>query len=268
VVVLGAGLGAAVVIADGSTRSRRPHPLAAREAVLHRRHRGPVQSERAVNAVLRYTPLVAEGTGRRRLIALTFDDGPSQYTRRIVRILVRMHVAATFFVVGQQLNRYAGGLRDELRHGFVIGDHTENHMLLARLPAATQYGQIRDDAIRLDRLGAPWPRLFRPPYGIYSRTTMRIARRLRMLMVVWSVDTQDYRRPGARAIVANVLSGARPGAIVLLHDGGGDRSQDIAALPAIIRGLRRRHYRMVTVPRLLRLDPPPRGQRLRRPSGA
>jgi chitin deacetylase len=83
-----------------------------------------------------------------------------------------------------------------------------------------------------------------------------------MLMVLWSVDAQDYRQPGAGAIVRRVLSGARPGAIVLMHDAGGPRSQTVQALPEIIRKLRRRHYRLVTVPQLLLDDPPPRGQRL------
>ncbi len=221
-----------------------------------------------INRVLRYTPFIALGTPHKRAIALTFDDGPGPYTREIVRILVRMRVAATFFVVGQQLDNFSSGLRDELRHGFVIGDHTENHPLLSRLSRRLQYGQIRDDALRLRGLGAPWPRLFRPPYGIYTRATIGILRRMRMLMVQWSVDPQDYRRPGAGAIVSGVLSHARPGAIVLLHDGGGDRSQDVAALPTMIRGLRRMHYRLVTVPRLLAVDPPPRHQKLPRPSGA
>ena len=89
-------------------------------------------------------------------------------------------------------------------------------------------------------------------------------RRNRMLMVLWSVDSQDYRQPGARAIVRRVLNGAHPGAIVLMHDAGGARSQTVAALPEIVRKLRHRGYRLVTVPQLLRDDPPPRGQPLPR----
>ena len=83
-----------------------------------------------------------------------------------------------------------------------------------------------------------------------------------MLMVLWSIDPGDWRRPGTKAIVSNVLANARPGAIVILHDGGGDRTQTIAALPTIINGLRHLHYQFVTVPGLISLDPPPRHQRL------
>jgi peptidoglycan/xylan/chitin deacetylase (PgdA/CDA1 family) len=82
-----------------------------------------------------------------------------------------------------------------------------------------------------------------------------------MLLVLWSVDPSDWRRPGVGAIVSNVLTHARPGAIVLLHDGGGNRKQTVTALPSIIDGLRRRHYDLVTVPRLILDDPPPRHQR-------
>jgi peptidoglycan/xylan/chitin deacetylase (PgdA/CDA1 family) len=215
-----------------------------------------------VDHVLSYTPFITGGSPHHRVIALTFDDGPSPYTAGVVNVLTRMHVPATFFVVGQQLDDFSAGLKDELRHGFVIGDHTENHKDLAALGAADVYGQIHDDAVRIARLGAPYPRLFRPPYGAYNAQTLSTLKQFKMLMTLWSVDTQDWTRPGTAAIVRRALSGARPGAIILMHDGGGDRSQTIAALPSIINGLRRRHYDLVTVPQLLKLDPPPRGQRL------
>jgi peptidoglycan/xylan/chitin deacetylase (PgdA/CDA1 family) len=220
------------------------------------------QESLAINAVLRYTPFISAGTSRHRVIALTFDDGPSPYTRQIVQILTRMRVPATFFIVGQQLNDFSSALGDEISHQFEIGDHTENHAFLTRLNPANQYGQINDVALKVRHLGAPFPRLFRPPYGMYNAHTLTVLRRLRMLMVLWSVDPGDWRRPGTAAIVANVLANARPGAIVIMHDGGGDRSQTVAALPAIINGLRRRHYELVTVPRMIVLDPPPRHQRL------
>jgi peptidoglycan/xylan/chitin deacetylase (PgdA/CDA1 family) len=206
--------------------------------------------------------VVASGGSGRREVALTFDDGPSQYTPRIMRILLQKRVPATFFVVGQQLNRYTPELRAELGNAFHVGDHTENHQFLGRLRPAGQWGQINDAAVRLRGAGAPFPRLFRPPYGSYNPATFAALGRLNMLMVLWSIDPQDWRRPGTGVIIHNVLAGARPGAIVLMHDGGGYRDQTVAALPAIIDGLRRRHFHLVSVPRLLLDDPPPRHQRL------
>ncbi len=221
-----------------------------------------------VDRVLRRTPWVSGGTPRHRALALTFDDGPSPYTPGIVAALVRLRVPATFFVVGQQLRYFAGGLRDELRHGFLIGDHTVNHPELIRLGAPAQAAQIAGDARLLRRLGAPSPRLFRPPYGLANRITMSVLHHLRMLMVLWSVDPGDWRRPGVDSIVAGVLRAVRPGAIVILHDGGGDRSQTLAALPIIVRRLRRAHYDLVSLPRLLTLDPPTPLRRLPALTGA
>lgn len=237
-------------------KASRSRPRPSRSAQLAR------ADARATNGVLSYTPFITAGVPRHRVIALTFDDGPSPYTPGIVRELVRMHVPATFFIVGQQLNDFAAALRDELRNGFAVGDHTENHAPLTALGQSGQYGQIHDAAARLTRLGAPFPRLFRPPYGVYDRTTLATLGRMKMLMTMWSIDPKDWTRPGTAVIVQRVLSAARPGTIVELHDGGGDRSQTEAALPAIIKALRRRRYAFVTVPELLRLDPPPRNQHL------
>jgi peptidoglycan/xylan/chitin deacetylase (PgdA/CDA1 family) len=104
--------------------------------------------------------------------------------------------------------------------------------------------------------------LFRPPYGSYNATTMRELHALHLLMVLWSVDTGDYLQPGVSVIVERALAGAHAGAIILMHDAGGTRTQTIAALPRIISELRARGFHLVTVPELLRDDPPPPGQPL------
>jgi peptidoglycan/xylan/chitin deacetylase (PgdA/CDA1 family) len=142
----------------------------------------------------------------------------------------------------------------------VIGDHTENHPALARLPAHEQREELAEQIARIELLGGKRPVLFRPPYGSFNATTLSELRALHLLMVLWSVDTGDYRQPGVAAIVERALAGAHPGAIILMHDAGGVRTQTIAALPAIINGLRARGYRIVTVPQLLSDDPPPAGQ--------
>jgi peptidoglycan/xylan/chitin deacetylase (PgdA/CDA1 family) len=198
---------------------------------------------------------------RRREIALTFDDGPGPYTLRVVRVLRRMHVPATFFQLGFSEHWFTDAERALLRDpAFVIGDHTEIHPRLDRLDEAQQRAQIDEQAAVLRAAGGPSPRLFRPPYGVFDASTLALLGQRHMLMVLWTIDTQDYRRPGVLVIVHRALAGARPGAIVLMHDAGGDRTQTIAALPRIIRTLRARQYRLVTVPRLLHDDPPPREQ--------
>jgi peptidoglycan/xylan/chitin deacetylase (PgdA/CDA1 family) len=131
---------------------------------------------------------------------------------------------------------------------------------MSELSRTNQRQEILEDASAIGRYGAPFPRLFRPPYGLWNDTTVALLRKYRMLMVLWTVDTNDYLKPGVPAIVDAAVDGARPGAIILMHDAGGDRSQTVAALPTIIRDLRRRGYKLVTVPRLLLDNPAPHDQ--------
>lgn len=219
-------------------------------------------SNRAIDKVRAYTPYVAVGSRRKKQIALTFDDGPGPLSPQFARLLKRKHVPATFFVVGQQFSDFEGAVRLEHTLGFPVANHTENHLFLKGQPAKEQRQQIRDDAARLRLAGVPYVRIFRPPGRSFDDTTFKTLRKMRLLMVLWTIDSRDYTRPGTPAIVKNVLSAAQPGAIVLMHDGGGDRTQTLAALPTIITRLRRRGYEFVSVPDLLAGDPPPPKQRI------
>jgi peptidoglycan/xylan/chitin deacetylase (PgdA/CDA1 family) len=218
------------------------------------------EQETAIDSVLAYTPAVVQGGPRGNEVALTFDDGPGPYTQRLLDVLNALHVQATFFAVGVEEQYFSAGTLQELRAGDVVGDHTENHPMMARLSAHDQREQLLEEIYRVQLLGGPTPRLFRPPYGSFDATTFRELRRLHMLMILWSTDTGDFARPGVAAIVQRALAGAHPGAIILMHDAGGDREETIAALPAIVHGMRARGLRPVTVPRLLLDDPPPHGQ--------
>jgi peptidoglycan-N-acetylglucosamine deacetylase len=216
----------------------------------------------AISRTLAYTPYVRIAGSQHREIALTFDDGPGPYTPQILSILERHDVPATFFEVGVLERYFYGSTAASVADGDAIGDHTEGHAAMSTLSLAGQTRQLLADAAAVERRGARFPRLFRPPYGMWNRTTLALLHRYRMLMVLWTVDTGDYRRPGVKAIVRAALAGARPGAIILLHDAGGDRAQTVRALPRIIAGLRRRGYRLVTVPRLLLDNPAPRVQNI------
>ncbi len=220
-----------------------------------------------INHVLAYTADISVGGSRRRDIALTFDDGPGPYTSRVLGVLRRTHTPATFFVVGEQAALFPALIRAEAKAGNEIGDHTETHPLMTALSPSAQRAQIVQAAHAIERAGAPAPHLWRPPYGAFSSTTLSILHSVRMLNVLWTVDTSDYMRPGAARIAAAAISGARPGAIILMHDGGGDRSQTVAALPGIIATLRRRGYHLVTVSQLLADDPPTRNHSRPRASG-
>jgi peptidoglycan/xylan/chitin deacetylase (PgdA/CDA1 family) len=214
----------------------------------------------AINRTLAYTPYVRVAGSQHREIALTFDDGPGPYTPAVLAVLRRLQVPATFFEVGV-LERYFHASTSEISEmGDPIGDHTQLHAPMSELSRRDQRQEIVDDASAIGQYGAPFPRLFRPPYGMWNNTTLALLAHYRMLMVLWTVDTNDYRQPGVKAILNAVVDGARPGAIILLHDAGGNRSQTVTALPRIVRALRRRGYKLVTVPRLLLDNPAPHDQ--------
>ena len=218
--------------------------------------------EKAIDHVLSYTPAITAGGSHGNEVALTFDDGPGPYTQQLVGVLNKYGVHATFFAIGEEERYFSPGTSLELRSGDVVGDHTETHPMLASMSAHEQYEELFEQIARIELLGGPRPRLFRPPYGSFNATTFKLLHKLRLLMVLWSTDTDDYTLPGVAAIEQSALAGAHPGAIILMHDAGGDRSETIAALPTIIAGLRRKGLHPVTIPRLMLDDPPPPGQPL------
>jgi peptidoglycan/xylan/chitin deacetylase (PgdA/CDA1 family) len=245
-VLAGVGLGAIHRDAPASVTAAAPGLLAPQASIFPARDR------------VAELPYVAVAGRRGREIALTFDDGPGPYTLAVVRELHRLQAPATFFQVGTTEHYFTDAQAAELADPlFVIGDHTQRHRRLDRLSLADQRAEIDEQAAVLRGAGAPQPTLFRPPYGAYDAGTLALLRERGMTMVMWSVDSEDYLRPGVDAIVANVLGAAKPGAIVLLHDAGGDRSQTVEALARIVAGLRERGYRLVTVPQLLQDAPPP-----------
>jgi peptidoglycan-N-acetylglucosamine deacetylase len=216
----------------------------------------------AVNRTLAYTPYVYIAGAQHREVALTFDDGPGPYTSQVLSVLRREGVGATFFEVGAGLQYFHDGTSEVIAAGYPIGDHTLDHAAMSQLSPAAQRSQLLKQASLIGHYGAPFPRLFRPPYGLFDNQTLGVLRKYRMLMVMWTVDTEDYRLPGIASIVHTAVSGARPGAIILMHDAGGNRSETVAALPQIIHALRARGYKMVSVPKLLLDNPAPSNQNI------
>ncbi len=201
-------------------------------------------------------PLVYDRPAAGRVIALTFDDGPWYLTPAFLGVLERYHVPATFFEIGEQVGPFGQGgaiQRRMLADGDMIGDHTWSHQDVAGAGALART-QIQDAAAAIRRAtGGFAPCLFRAPYGAMSPALIAEARGMGFTTIQWNIDPRDWARPGVGEIESNILGNARPGSIVLMHDGGGDRSQTLAALPDIITTLRSRGYRFVTVTQLLGL---------------
>lgn len=223
----------------------------------------------AIDRAIERLSVLRVGGRNGREIALTFDDGPAPLSTKVVRTLRKYGAHATFFQVGTMIEDSPGKTRWMARQPDVeLGNHTHGHARLDLLGADEQRGQIDGGTIALQSAGAPKPRLFRPPYGATNETTIKVAEEAGMLPVNWSIDSRDYAGLPAGQIAAKVIAEAQPGAIVLLHDGGGDRRPTLAALPTILKTLKKRGYRFVTVSELLTGNPPPRaGNGMRSGSG-
>jgi peptidoglycan/xylan/chitin deacetylase (PgdA/CDA1 family) len=184
-----------------------------------------------------------------RAVALTFDDGPSPVdTPKVLRILHRLHARATFFVIGFLVDAYPEIVLREHRAGMAIGNHTYNHPEVppfGGLPRRLLDAEIELGAKSLSRIGIA-TRLLRPPAGSTSASVVRAAEAAGERVVLWSVDPVDWPSDVTPTqIKQRVLSAVQPGSIVILHDGGGDQSATVAALPGIIKGIRRKGLRLV-----------------------
>jgi peptidoglycan/xylan/chitin deacetylase (PgdA/CDA1 family) len=198
------------------------------------------------------------GSTDKHEVALTFDDGPWYDTPQFLTILEHYKVPATFFEIGDQIATYGDGgavERRMLADGDMIGDHTWNHHDVAGAGsfAAQEIGEAAK-AIKTATHGFE-PCLFRAPYGDVSPALEAEARRMGFTTIQWDVDPRDWALPGVSAIFHTVMSTVHNGSIVEEHDGGGNRSETLAALPLEIRALEREGYQLVTVTQLL-------GQRL------
>lgn len=189
-----------------------------------------------------------------KVIALTFDDGPSSYTHRYLDILDKYGARATFFCLGSAAAANPDLVKAIEDQGSQVASHTQNHQQLTTLDAATLQSEVTDAFSAISSSGAPATTVLRPPYGDFNNDTWLASGATLSASVIWNLDSEDWRLPGADAIVSNCTNGAYSGAIVLMHDGGGNRDQDLEALPRIIEALQARGYKFVTINELMAMD--------------
>ncbi len=196
--------------------------------------------------------IISHGNPHLSDIALTFDDGPNPpYTSPILAILRQFGIEATFFCIGRQVAAHPELVRQEEADGHTIGNHTWSHPFLTALSTLQILAQLSITSNIVQKVTGVRPRFFRPPYEALNARVLAQVDRLGLTTVLWSDDPQDWSRPGATVIISRVLSGAGNGAIILMHDGGGDRSQTVAALPTIIETLHNRGFHFVTLQQLV-----------------
>ncbi len=186
-------------------------------------------------------------TAGSRVIALTFDDGPGPYTPQVLSVLQRYHVAGTFFEIGRNVAQDPSLAKQVVRAGYPVENHTWSHPDLTTIPSS-QFGyQIDQTQNEIRSVTGTTPTCVRPPYDSVNGNVINQISQRGLTTMSYSVDPKDWTLPGVSTITSRVIGAAFPGAVVDMHDGGGVRSQTVAALPAIITGLEARGYSFVTV---------------------
>lgn len=188
-------------------------------------------------------PGLRRTTGTRG-IALTFDDGPHPvWTPKVLDQLRRHGVTATFCVVGSRVREHPGLVARIVREGHQLCNHTWRHdvELGGRTPDKIRADLVRTTEAILAAVPDAQVPFYRQPGGRWTPEVVAVAKELGMVPLHWTVDPQDWAKPTAKAIAARVSAGIRPGAVVLLHDGGGDRAATVAACPALIAEIKGRY---------------------------
>lgn len=196
--------------------------------------------------------LYYQGPSGQKRVALTFDDGPDwRYTARILDILKRENVRATFFLVGRMAKQRPDLVRRMVREGHVVANHSWNHPNLTKLDSH----RVRQEVERTNRVVSEItgrsPMLFRAPYGSLNRRVERLIGKEGMIIVHWNVDTRDWDGRSSNRIIRTVRQYAGPGSVILQHTAGRKLDNTVEALPRIIADLKKRGFEMVTVPELL-----------------
>ncbi|MDD5799666.1 MAG: polysaccharide deacetylase family protein [Coriobacteriales bacterium] len=190
-----------------------------------------------------------------KLVALTFDDGPSQYTDKYLDILDQYGIKATFFELGQQVDEYPDAAKRVVSDGMQLGSHTWDHKQLTKLNEQQVSDELGPSFQKIQDVTGYQTTMLRQPYGsindkvwLYSKGTMSVS-------VFWTHDSEDWKVPGVDKLVSNATKDMFTGAIILMHDGGGNRDEDVQALPQIIEAWQNAGYQFVTISDLMKSDP-------------
>ncbi len=187
-------------------------------------------------------------------VALTFDDGPDgEITPKVLDILEQKSVKATFFIIGNKITGHEALLRRELNDGHEIGNHTWDHKDLTHLTNLQIDAEINQTNQAVVAAGLPAPQLFRPPYGDIN---WREYNDIPLAVIMWNVDPKDWHNEEPNADVSQIMNAVQAGSIVILHD---THAATATALPKLLENLRQRNFKLVTVSKLLELQPGARG---------
>lgn len=198
--------------------------------------------------------VIWETRTKEKIVAITFDDGPNElYTTKILDILAKYHAKATFFVIGKQAEKFPTIIKREVKEGHEVAVHSYTHNYNKINNEEKLKDELDQSSNVIQSLTGYKPTLFRPVGGFYNDSIVNTAinNDYRVIMWSWHQDTKDWSQPGIINITNQVISNARPGDIILLHDSGGDRSQTVKALENILQYFNKSGYKCITVSEML-----------------
>jgi polysaccharide deacetylase family sporulation protein PdaB len=201
------------------------------------------------------SPVVPNKYNNKKLVALTFDDGPdNKYTLQILEILKEYNVKATFFMVGIQVKKYPETAKKIVEEGHSIGNHSWSHKDLTKLSGKALDNEIDKTQLAIQEVTGVTPHLMRAPYGAISNALLNVVHKEDMKHVYWTVDTRDWAGSSVADMHKNVLAHTHKGGIILMHSFGGRKhaiEHTVMLLPSIIKDLREKGYEFVTVDELI-----------------
>ena len=200
--------------------------------------------------------VVGKGESTEKLIALTFDDGPSKvFTPQVLAVLKKYNVRATFFMCGEQANYYPELVKQVSVDGNEIADHSWSHPNLYKNKAmrgAPMAAEVLKTSKLIEKLVMIKPAFFRAPYNYAGKETVKAVNDLGLVYVGWTFSLLDWEKPAPQVMIDMFNRKLMPGTILLLHDGGGSRTNTVAALPGIIEAAKKKGYRFITLGEMLK----------------
>ena len=193
---------------------------------------------------------LVHGDINRKEIALTFDDGPHMdFTPKLLEILKKCNVKATFFVVGEMAEKNPDLIRAEVAAGHSVANHTYHHVNLTKIPEEYVATEIKACGEVIKSITGKAPHLFRPPGGDYNKQVAQVSVALDYTMVLWTDDPADYANPGVSVLDSRLMNRISPGGIILIHDGA---KETLDVLPKVINRLKSKGYKFVTVDEMIK----------------
>lgn len=226
------------------------------KAIISREYVYLSEAEKKEIKQIKKQPIIYKGSNHSKKVALTFDDGPDiEVTQKILKILREKQVPATFFVTGKMVQAYPHMLKQIYEDGHVIGNHSWSHPQLTKISSKEVERELKRTNEIIEKVIGKKVRLFRPPYGATNANVQKLIREKGLLIINWSVDTNDWRGNSGAEIEQIVKQQVSHGGIILQHNAGNKLQGTIDALPKIINFLKNQDYQLVTVDQLL--DSPP-----------